>query len=84
MHLKRILCSGEALPLKLRNTCLQLLPHILLANLYGPTEASIDVTYWDCTQNTHPALVPIGNTIANMKIYILDKFLNPVPIGCAG
>lgn len=82
--LKYIICSGEALSVKLRNLCINKIPHALLANLYGPTEASIDVTYWDCTQNLHPTLVPIGNTIANMKIYVLDKYLNPLPVGCVG
>ncbi|WP_460902193.1 AMP-binding protein, partial [Paraburkholderia jirisanensis] len=42
--LRRILCSGEALPYALQQRCMQALPHTGLHNLYGPTEAAVDVT----------------------------------------
>ncbi|WP_176516976.1 AMP-binding protein, partial [Pseudomonas ceruminis] len=42
--LRRIICSGEALPVELQRQTLALLPHSGLFNLYGPTEAAIDVT----------------------------------------
>ena len=41
---RRIVCSGEALPADLRDRVHKLLPHVQLENLYGPTEAAIDVT----------------------------------------
>ena len=55
-----------------------------LTNLYGPAEASIDSTYWRCKRNGSQTCVPIGRPIANAKVYILDKQLQPVPIGVAG
>ncbi|GFE67463.1 non-ribosomal peptide synthetase [Chroococcus sp. FPU101] len=79
--LKRVICSGEALPLELQNrffSCLDAELH----NLYGPTEAAIDVTYWSCQPTS--LLVPIGRAIANTQIYILDKNANLVSIGVAG
>ncbi|WP_296188800.1 non-ribosomal peptide synthase/polyketide synthase [Pseudomonas sp. UBA1879] len=81
--LKRIVCSGEALPADLSRETLQRLPNAGLFNLYGPTEAAIDVTHWTCT--TEPgASVPIGRPIANLQIHILDSRLNPQPIGVPG
>jgi non-ribosomal peptide synthetase component F len=47
--LRRVVCSGEALPLDLRRQFLA--RHGAgLHNLYGPTEAAIDVTAWDCRE----------------------------------
>ncbi|WP_412180150.1 condensation domain-containing protein, partial [Variovorax paradoxus] len=41
---RRIVCSGEALPAEAQNEVLRRLPAAALYNLYGPTEAAIDVT----------------------------------------
>ncbi|BAI74309.1 enterobactin synthetase component F (plasmid) [Azospirillum sp. B510] len=81
--LARVLCSGEALPAALRDRCTAALPQAELHNLYGPTEASIDVTAWDCRSETGPS-VPIGHPIANIRAWVLDDALNPVPAGVAG
>jgi aspartate racemase len=55
-----------------------------LHNLYGPTEATVDVTYWQCQRDSHLNKVPIGRPIANIQIYILEPYLQPVPIGVPG
>jgi amino acid adenylation domain-containing protein/non-ribosomal peptide synthase protein (TIGR01720 family) len=81
--LKRIVCSGEALPADLARETLQRLPNAGLFNLYGPTEAAIDVTHWTC-RNEPGASVPIGRPIANLQVHILDSRLNPQPIGVPG
>lgn len=79
--LRRVICSGEALPTDLQDRFFARLPHVDLHNLYGPTEAAIDVTYWQC----HPQQkVPIGRPINNIQLYILDPQMQPVPIGVAG
>ncbi|MGU1374549.1 AMP-binding protein, partial [Pseudomonas aeruginosa] len=44
--LKRIVCSGEALPADAQQQVFAKLPQAGLYNLYGPTEAAIDVTHW--------------------------------------
>jgi amino acid adenylation domain-containing protein len=81
--LRRVFSSGEALPPDLRQKFYQRLG-AELHNLYGPTEAAVDVTYWDCGNQAPCATVPIGRPIANVKAYILDRHLAPVPIGVAG
>ncbi|MEN8443422.1 MAG: amino acid adenylation domain-containing protein, partial [Cyanobacteria bacterium J06555_13] len=81
--LKRVFCSGEALPFELTQTFFAKL-QCELHNLYGPTEAAIDVSYWQCHADDELQSVPIGRPIANTQLHILDRLLQPVPIGVAG
>lgn len=94
--IRRVICSGESLGWELQERYFSRLPWTRLENLYGPTEAAVDVTAWTCRNdrgsiradakqeagNTH--LVPIGRPIANTRIYILDRHLQPAPGGVAG
>jgi amino acid adenylation domain-containing protein len=81
--LKRVICSGEALSLSLQNLFFARLD-TELHNLYGPTEAAVDVSHWACQKDGNLEIVPIGRPIANTQLYILDRSLNPVPIGVLG
>ncbi|WP_439566354.1 non-ribosomal peptide synthetase, partial [Gloeocapsopsis crepidinum] len=80
--LKNVICSGEALDYELQEKFFEHC-NAKLYNLYGPTEASIDVTWWIC-QPDQMRIVPIGSPIANTQIYIVDRYLQPVPIGVPG
>jgi amino acid adenylation domain-containing protein len=80
--LKRVICSGEALSSELVERFYQKLS-AELHNLYGPTEASVDVTAWYCDPKRKEKRIPIGRPIANTSIYLLDKTMNPVPLGQA-
>ncbi|PIG93644.1 non-ribosomal peptide synthetase [Gloeocapsopsis sp. IPPAS B-1203] len=80
--LKHAICSGEALDYELQEKFFEHC-NAKLYNLYGPTEASIDVTWWLC-QPDQMRIVPIGSPIANTHIYIVDRYLQPVPIGVSG
>ncbi|MDO7912927.1 amino acid adenylation domain-containing protein, partial [Pseudomonas sp. 22-AL-CL-001] len=81
--LKRIVCSGEALPVDAQQQVFAKLPDAALYNLYGPTEAAIDVTHWTCRDEGRDS-VPIGQPIANLACYVLDAELQPVPVGVLG
>ncbi|AMA46431.1 non-ribosomal peptide synthase/polyketide synthase [Pseudomonas alabamensis] len=81
--LKRIVCSGEALPVDAQQQVFAKLPGASLYNLYGPTEAAIDVTHWTCRDEGRDS-VPIGQPIANLACYVLDAELQPVPVGVLG
>jgi amino acid adenylation domain-containing protein len=81
---RRVVCSGEALPLALQQRCYARLPWVELHNLYGPTEAAVDVTFWHCERVPSRPLVPIGRPVANTQIYVLDPSLQPTPVGVPG
>ncbi|WP_426109355.1 amino acid adenylation domain-containing protein [Pseudomonas sp. TWR1-1-4] len=81
--LRRIVCSGEALPVDAQQQVFAKLPAASLYNLYGPTEAAIDVTHWTCIDEQRDT-VPIGQPIANLQTYVLDAQLQAVPVGVAG
>ncbi|MET9695297.1 amino acid adenylation domain-containing protein, partial [Streptomyces sp. NPDC006514] len=83
--LRRVICSGEALPTETASAFHTRLPSSELHNLYGPTEASIDVTHHHVTPTDTPrSSIPIGRPVWNTRLYVLDHTLRPAPIGVAG
>ncbi|HEY6738626.1 MAG TPA: amino acid adenylation domain-containing protein [Actinopolymorphaceae bacterium] len=85
--LRRLVCSGEALPPSVAEEFLSSVPGCELYNLYGPTEAAIDVTWWRCGDDDRDAgggTVPIGRPIDNLQVYVLDESGRPTPIGVPG
>ncbi|HEV2149507.1 MAG TPA: amino acid adenylation domain-containing protein, partial [Longimicrobiaceae bacterium] len=81
--LRRVACSGEALPRELQERFHARLPGVALHNLYGPTEAAVEVSYWHCRPREDRA-VPIGRPLANTRLYVVDRGFQPVPVGVAG
>ncbi|MCP4157092.1 MAG: amino acid adenylation domain-containing protein, partial [bacterium] len=55
-----------------------------LINGYGPTEATVDVTYYDCADQEPCITVPIGKTIDNARLYVLDENNRHQPVGIPG
>ncbi|MFI9366720.1 amino acid adenylation domain-containing protein [Kitasatospora sp. NPDC053057] len=82
--LRRVVCSGEALPLHVQQGFFEVFDGVELHNLYGPTEASVDVTAWQCDREQTAVVVPIGAPVANTRVYVLDDRLRPVPVGVGG
>ncbi|MEW1825903.1 amino acid adenylation domain-containing protein [Streptomyces sp. NPDC088196] len=81
--LRRVFCSGEALPRETAHAFARTLPGVELHNLYGPTEAAVDVTYHACVpEDSGP--VPIGRPVWNTRLYVLDAALQPCPPGVPG
>ncbi|WP_291571170.1 non-ribosomal peptide synthetase, partial [Clostridium sp. UBA4548] len=81
--LRQVFSSGEALNFKqVSKFYKEFQNDKKLINLYGPTEATIDVSYFDCC-NDSKKIIPIGKPIDNTGLYILNN--NDVaPIGVAG
>lgn len=84
--LRWLIPTGEALPPTLANQWLTLYPRIPLLNAYGPTECSDDVTHYPIYEPLPPTVVntPIGRPVCNMRAYILDRAMQPTPIGVPG
>lgn len=81
--LTRVFCGGETLANDSTQSFLER-SRARLYNLYGPTETCIDSLAWECRRDAERTSVPIGRPIANTRVYILDRHLNPVPLGVAG
>jgi amino acid adenylation domain-containing protein len=76
--------SGEAITAELYRRFEASLPSSALYNLYGISEVW-DVSWWGppLRLGDRPR-VPIGRPIANVRVYLLDGHLEPVPVGLAG
>jgi len=62
----------------------QMTPQATLFNEYGPTETTIWCTQYFCRLPATNNAMPIGRPVRNAEIYLLDDFLQPVPIGIPG
>ena len=79
-HIQKIVLGGEEFPLSL----LRLLKKYTNARLisgYGPTETTVYCTFKDLSHTSH---ITIGRPICNTRMYILDQYRRPVPIGVLG
>ena len=76
------LSGGEALPVKLVQQFHEVLENRTLVNIYGSTEVSANLTWYQTSQND--IMVPIGKLVNNARMYLLDKYRQPVPIGAVG
>ncbi|MEH2354899.1 amino acid adenylation domain-containing protein [Nostoc sp.] len=84
-QLKLWITSGEALSVKLVKTFQKLIPFAKLINLYGSSEVSANATYYDTSLLPDKAnSVPIGCPIDNTQIYVLNRDLQPTPLGVIG
>lgn len=79
--LQQMMVGGEAFPTRLAADLHRLVGGSVI-NMYGPTETTI----WSSTHTLDgaPGPIPIGTPIANTQLYVLDKNLQPVPVGVPG
>ncbi|MFB1481437.1 amino acid adenylation domain-containing protein [Corallococcus sp. RDP092CA] len=73
--------AGEALPEALAKAVYALPTVKKLYNLYGPSE---DTTYSTWSRVGRDEVPNIGRPLSNTRAYVLDKYLQPVPVGVAG
>ncbi|QKQ73079.1 non-ribosomal peptide synthetase [Nostoc sp. TCL240-02] len=82
---QQLILGGEAASWQLIEQIRQQAPSSLIFNHYGPTEATVGVTTFAVgNQQISTQTVPLGRPLANTQIYLLDKQLQPVPIGVPG
>jgi amino acid adenylation domain-containing protein len=82
--LKYLLATGEALKKDLVERWFGVQPGIKLVNAYGLTETSDDTNHEIMDRVPHETQVPLGRPIANVRIYLMDEQLQPVPTGQPG
>ena len=81
-NLKIWITSGEALTLDIIKTFYKLTPSAKLLNFYGLSEVSANVICYDTSllPEKSPSVF-IGRPIDNTQVYVLDRYLQPSPIG---
>ena len=77
--LSRVLTGAEPLTARLAAAWA---PGRELVNTYGPTEATVMVT--TTAVESGPDAPPIGAPVANARVFVLDRWLCPVPAGVTG
>jgi aspartate racemase len=83
--LRFVIVGGEKASAALLQTWrTQAAPGVRWINTYGPTEASVIATAYEPVSSEVPNPLPIGKPIDNVRTYILDRNLQPVPVGVPG
>jgi amino acid adenylation domain-containing protein len=82
---RQLLAGGDVLSPPHVETVLRELHGCRLINGYGPTEnTTFTCTHRFAANGRFAGSVPIGVPIANTDVYILDRRLQPVPVGVTG
>jgi amino acid adenylation domain-containing protein/non-ribosomal peptide synthase protein (TIGR01720 family) len=81
---KALIIGGEALTEQHLEFWRKYAPQTRLINEYGPTETVVGCCVYDATNTPATTNVSIGRPIANTQLYILDCYLQPLPIGIPG
>jgi amino acid adenylation domain-containing protein/thioester reductase-like protein len=84
VSLRAVIVAGEPCPQELVERHVNLGSETSLFNEYGPTEGTVWSSVYNCCSGEQKAQIPIGRAIANTQIYLLDSYLQPVPIGACG
>ncbi|MFD6413920.1 amino acid adenylation domain-containing protein, partial [Nocardia asteroides] len=79
--LARVLVGGELLSAEVARVWAA--DGRVLVNTYGPTEATVMVTAGRVLEGG-VGVPPVGGPVANARVFVLDRFLEPVPPGVAG
>lgn len=84
-RLRYLVSTAETLPVSVSQRWLELSGGIKLVNAWGPTECSDDVTHevFD-TIDDGTERIAVGRPIAGSRLYVLDQYLDLLPIGCVG
>jgi amino acid adenylation domain-containing protein len=82
---RALVIGGENLSAEPLATWRSHAPATRLFNEYGPTETVVGCVVYEVTAAWGGSgSVPIGRAIPNMRVYVLDRHLHPVPIGVPG
>ena len=72
--IRRVMFSGEVMPVKHLNYWRSYLPDVLYVNLYGPTEITCNCTYYIVDREfAEDEVLPIGKAFPNERVFLLDE-----------
>ena len=78
--LESIVCGGEAFPAELLKR-LKKYCNARIYNQYGPSETTVGVSMKELS---HAERITIGAPMGNCRMYVLDQWMNPLPVGGYG
>ncbi len=81
--LKTLMTGGDACDVSCFREVLKNGAPERLLHVYGPTESTTFAT-WQLVANVGESTIPIGRPISQTTVFILDRYLNPVPVGIPG
>ncbi|MEV0009056.1 amino acid adenylation domain-containing protein [Streptomyces sp. NPDC047973] len=82
--LRCVSVTGEALRKGLVERWFRVMPGVRLVNAYGLTETSDDTNHAVMDRAPDTEVVPLGPPVANVRVYLVDEHLSPVPLGAPG
>ena len=84
--LRVLLAGGDVLPAAACRAVLERAPRVRLVNGYGPTENTTFTATWPVGAGDLDGGfgVPVGRPVADTRVFVLDRWLCPVPAGVAG
>ncbi|MEV5884235.1 non-ribosomal peptide synthase/polyketide synthase [Streptomyces sp. NPDC052020] len=83
--LRQVWTGGDVVPAAAVRRVLAACPGLTVVDGYGPTETTTFATAHALTDaEAVPATVPVGSPLDDLRVYVLDSRLRPVPPGCAG
>jgi len=86
LGVKQLITGGETLSVAHVRRGLALLPKTQIINGYGPSECTVFTCCYPISKqlDENLASIPIGKPIGDRKVYLLDRNLQPVPVGVYG
>jgi amino acid adenylation domain-containing protein len=82
--LRYVSVTGEAVKRELVQRWFRAQPRIKMLNAYGLTETSDDTNHEVMDRVPEHQRVPVGRPVRNVRVYVLDENLAPVPLGAVG
>jgi amino acid adenylation domain-containing protein len=83
--IRHLMTGGDVYSLTHAKKAKEQLPNAMVMNGYGPTENTTYSSFFEIKpDNLIYPTVPIGIPISNSQMYILDKWLQPLPVGVPG
>ncbi|MCC9312196.1 amino acid adenylation domain-containing protein, partial [Kitasatospora sp. RB6PN24] len=82
---REVLTGGDVVPVGAVRRVLEANAGVVVRHLYGPTEVTLCATQHEVGPlETLGEVLPIGGPLDGTRVYVLDEYLAPVPVGVAG
>ncbi|HEU0301713.1 MAG TPA: amino acid adenylation domain-containing protein, partial [Longimicrobium sp.] len=81
---RQVMTGGESVSPPHVRRALEMYPELRVVNGYGPSECTVFTNCYVVPPAFDAPVVPIGTPVGDRRVYLLDRWMSPVPIGVAG